>query len=303
MPAEFTFFNRRLPDLATSTRNWRPHLTGLVAAAIALAPFSTGAQEELPQWELGMGAAAIRIPDYRGSDHERTYLLPLPYIVYRGEIMKVDKEGAHADIFKSDRVKLDVSFNAGPPAKSSANGARAGMPDIDPTIEGGPVLKILLGASRDREHIFSLRLPARTVIATDLSHFRNIGWTFSPNVNYDALDLGGAGWNFGAAVGPVYGTERYHDYYYEVAPKYATATRPAYDAEGGYSGIQFTLALSKRYPRFWIGAFARYDDLSNAVIEDSPLVRKDHTVMFGGGISWVFAKSAKTVRVVPELLR
>jgi outer membrane scaffolding protein for murein synthesis (MipA/OmpV family) len=283
----------------------RRHTHGaLWALALAAAAQAAPAQEDLPKWELGMGAAALRIPDYRGSDHERNYLLPLPYLIYRGETVKVDKEGAHADIFKSDHVRLDISFNAGPPAKSSDNGARQGMPDIDPTLEGGPVLKILLGASRDREHVFSLRLPVRTVIATDFSHFRNIGWTFTPHLNYDALDLGPAGgWNLGIAAGLVYANEKYHDYYYEVAPQYATAGRPAYNARSGYSGRQFTIALSRRYPRYWAGAFVRYDDLSDAVIEDSPLVRKDRTVMFGGGIAWVFARSAQTVRVEPELLR
>ena len=37
-----------------------------------------------PLWELGLGVAALRLPDYRGSDQSSTYLLPLPYVVYRG---------------------------------------------------------------------------------------------------------------------------------------------------------------------------------------------------------------------------
>ena len=42
--------------------------------------------EALPRWELGLGVAALSIPDYRGSDQQRGYLLPLPYIQYRGEV-------------------------------------------------------------------------------------------------------------------------------------------------------------------------------------------------------------------------
>jgi outer membrane protein len=261
------------------------------------------AQEELPAWEAGMGVAVLNIPDYRGSDRQRTYVLPLPYLIYRGETVKVDKEGAHADLFKSDTVKLDLSLNAGPPAKSSDDGARAGMPDIDPTLEVGPVLKVLLSANHDRSRILSLRLPVRGVVATNFRHSKAIGWVFSPNLNYDVFDFPAAGWNFGTAAGPVFASERYHDYYYEVAQQYATATRPAYDAKGGYSGAQFTMALSRRYPKFWVGAFLRYDDLHGAVFEDSPLIRKKSSLMYGAGIAWVFAKSSQMVTVQPELLK
>jgi outer membrane protein len=274
------------------------------ALPILLSVFAVAhAQEELPAWEAGMGFAALSIPDYRGSDRQRSYVLPLPYLVYRGETVKVDKEGAHADLFKSDSVKLDLSINAGPPAKSSDDGARSGMPDIDPTLEAGPVLKVLLSASADQDRILSLRLPLRGVVATNFRHSKSIGWVFAPNLNYDLFDFVRPGWNFGMAAGPVFASERYHDYYYEVPQQYATAARPAYDAKAGYSGAQFTLALSKRYPKFWVGAFLRYDDLSGAVFADSPLVRKKSSLMYGGGISWVFAKSARTVTVYPELLK
>ncbi len=284
------------------TRNTMRYLSLLFALLLPYAALH--AQEELPQWEVGAGVAALHIPDYRGSDHQQSYLLPLPYLIYRGETVKVDKEGAHADLFKSDRAKLDISLNVGPPAKSSEDGARRGMPNIDPTIEVGPAIKLLLAASDDRNHILSLRLPWRAVIATNLSRFNFIGWTFTPHVNYAALNLGSTGgWNLGIAAGPVYASERYHDYYYEVNREYTTSTRSAYDAKGGYSGLQVTGALSKRYSKFWVGMFVRYDDLSGVVFEDSPLVRKKSSLMFGVGISWVFAKSSKTVTVVPELLR
>lgn len=286
-----------------STSRSHPARIALLAPVLPLLCMPAWAQEELPAWEAGMGVAAISIPDYRGSDKQRTYVLPLPYLVYRGETIKVDKEGAHADLFKSDTVRLDLSFNAGPPAKSSDDGARSGMPDIDPTLEIGPVLKVLLSASPDRDRILSLRLPLRGVIATNFRRAKSIGWVFAPNLNYDMFDVVAPGWNFGMAAGPVFASERYHDYYYEVPQQYATATRPAYNAKSGYSGAQFTLALSKRFPKFWVGAFMRYDDLSGAVFEDSPLVRKKRSLMYGGGISWVFAKSSRTVTVYSELLK
>ncbi len=89
----------------------------------------------------------------------------------------------------------------------------------------------------------------------------------------------------------MYASEDYHDYYYEVQPAYATAARPAYDARAGYSGSRLTLTASRRYPRFWVGAFARYDSLSGAVFADSPLVKKQDSFMAGVGIAWILAES------------
>ena len=59
--------------------------------------------DELPRWEVGLGAVGLSIPDYRGSDQQRGYLLPLPYVQYRGDIFRIDREGAHGDLFRSDR--------------------------------------------------------------------------------------------------------------------------------------------------------------------------------------------------------
>jgi outer membrane scaffolding protein for murein synthesis (MipA/OmpV family) len=48
---------------------------------------------------------------------------------------------------------------------------------------------------------------------------------------------------------------------------------------------------SRRYPRFWVSAFARYDNLSGAVFADSPLVKKQESFMAGVGIAWILAES------------
>lgn len=242
---------------------------------------------ELPRWELGLGLAGLTVPDYRGSDKQRGYLLPLPYVQYRGEIFRIDREGAHGRLFDLERVRLELSVAAGPPARSGNNGARQDMPDIDPTVEAGPSLEIYL--TRDRR--WQLQLPWRAVVATDLAHAEGIGWVFAPSLNYRTRN--GNGWGGGVAVGPLYASEEYHDYYYEVTPVFATATRPAYDAPGGYSGSRVTLSASRRFPDFWVGAFARYDALSGAAFEDSPLVKKKSSFMAGVGIAWVLAEANK----------
>jgi len=271
----------------------------MVGVMLVLAVFPmTGWPEEKPLWEVGFGAAGLSIPDYRGSDERSGYLLPLPYVIYRGDALQVDREGVHGNLFRSERVKLEISVAAGPPAKSDSNTARVGMPDIDPTVEIGPSLAIRLWRNAGKDQRLSLDLPIRTVVATDLSHFKSIGWVFSPHLKYETDDLGPkGGWDLGLSLGPLYATEKYHDYYYEVSPEFAISpARPVFDARGGYSGSRITLTLSKRFSQFWVGVFARYDMLSGVVFDDSPLVRKNTSFMTGAGIAWIFAQSKTMVR-------
>ncbi|MBI3899359.1 MAG: MipA/OmpV family protein [Gammaproteobacteria bacterium] len=250
---------------------------------------------ELPLWEAGLGVAGLSIPDYRGSDERSQFLLPLPYVVYRGENWKVDREGLRGDLFRSNRLRLDLSFSAGPPSKSDDDdGARAGMPELDPTFEAGPALRIQLDDREQDDQRWSLVLPVRWVAASDFRHAESLGWVFSPYLRYARRDLI-PGWTLDSSIGFMYAGERYHNYYYDVTDEFATPARPAYDAGRGYSGSRVTAAISKRFDRFWVGGFVRYDYLGGAVFDDSPLVRTDHSLMIGGGIAWIFARSAETV--------
>ena len=81
--------------------------------------------QDLPLWELGGGATVLRVPDYRGSEQVSNYIFPLPWLVYRGEIMRADREGVRASFFDSDRVELSLSLSASVPVDSDNNTARA----------------------------------------------------------------------------------------------------------------------------------------------------------------------------------
>jgi outer membrane scaffolding protein for murein synthesis (MipA/OmpV family) len=97
--------------------------------------------------------------------------------------------------------------------------------------------------------------------------------------------------------GPLFADHKYDNYFYSVAPQYATVSRPTYQAPGGYAGTQFITALSKRFPKYWVGAYVRYDTLAGASFEDSPLVRRDSYWSAGIGFAWMIAKSAQMVNV------
>jgi outer membrane scaffolding protein for murein synthesis (MipA/OmpV family) len=250
-----------------------------------------------PEWEFGLGATALTLPDYRGSDESRGYVLPFPYVIYRGEHLRVDRQGLRGIFFESDRIEFNLSINATPPVDED-NQARQGMPELDPTIEIGPRLDYTLARDRAREWSFEVRLPLRAAIATDFSHTQHVGYVAYPHLHlFMRPVLAGVKWNLGVQGGPLFATGEYHEYFYGVRPEFATPARPAYEAGGGYSGALALVSLSRRFPRFWVGAFARYDTLKGAVFEDSPLVRRDYAFMAGIAIAWVFAESDKKVEV------
>lgn len=262
------------------------------------AGLNPGAQR--PLWELGLGVAGLRVPDYRGSDRSRNYLLPFPYIVYRGTWLKADRDGARALLFDSGRVKVDISLAASTPTRSrdnDASDARSGMPNLAASAEIGPNLNLALAGSAAQHYRLELRLPLRAAFTVERSP-RGIGGTFSPNLNLDLGGRGGitGGWNVGLLTGPVFADRKYHQYYYGVDPAYATPTRPAYSAPGGYAGWRALAAASQRFGDTWVGAFLRYDGLHGAAFDNSPLVRRYSSVTVGIGASWVLWKSSTLVQ-------
>jgi len=266
-----------------------------LAVCCALAVCAPAAAEELPLWELGVGVGAFALPDYRGSDEGRGYALPVPYLVYRGEFLKADRHGIRGELFESERVELNLSVAASLPVNSSRNAARAGMPDLDPSAELGPSLELALWRSSDGRDLLELRLPLRAAFTLESSP-RAIGWVATPNLNLDLAGRGAlAGWNFGFLAGPLYGSRRQHEYFYGVAPQFATPARPAYAAPGGYAGFQFLAAASRRFDSFWLGAFVRADTLRGAAFEASPLLKRDTYFAAGAGIAWVLGVSRERV--------
>jgi outer membrane scaffolding protein for murein synthesis (MipA/OmpV family) len=272
----------------------------VLAACVALpagadertAPTPAGIVTQRPLWELGIGVAALSLPDYRGSDQSRGYLLPFPYVVYRGDWLRADRDGARAYMYRDDRIKLDLSLSAGVPVESKKNQARQGMPDLPFSVEVGPNLEINFARTADDRVRFDVRLPLRVAVGVERSP-DVIGAIFSPHVALDWRSA--AGWKLGFLTGPYYGDQRYHQHYYGVAPQFATPQRPAYSAPGGYGGWQALASLSRRFGALWVGAYARGDDLHGAAYADSPLVRRHSAFSGGAGVAWVFGASGRVV--------
>jgi outer membrane protein len=73
--------------------------------------------------------------------------------------------------------------------------------------------------------------------------------------------------------------------------------RPAYTASGGYSGSHITFSLSKRFPRYAVADFMRYDSLAGAVFDDTQLAKKRDGVSAGIAVAWGFKQSSRLAHV------
>lgn len=269
----------------------------LAAACLAISAVAAQAAEERPLWEIGAGVAAFSFPMYRGSDQTNNFLMPVPHFTYHGDFLKADRQGIRGSLFDSDRVDLTVSLALSPPVASEDIKARNGMSDLKATFEIGPELDFTFWRSENRARFVKLLMPLRAAFTVEGSP-KDIGWVFHPKLNMDITDLPGLpGWNLGTLAGPLFGDKRQHAYYYSVAPQFATASRPAYEAQAGYAGMQYLVALSKRFPKYWVGSFVRYDNLTGATFEDSPLVRQKDYFAAGVAITWILGESSTRVMV------
>ena len=276
----------------------RPHnnrLRGVRAGAALLAGLlaATARADQKPLWEFGLGPAVLVLRDYRGADTTHVYPLPVPYFVYRGKFLQADRDGLRGKIFEQKFVELHISLSATPPVRNAA--VRSGMPNLRSTIEIGPALDVRLWHSAEERVKFDLLTSARQAITVE-AHPHAIGWVIDPHLNLDIDSPGGAsGWKLGLLTGPLFATRRYNDYFYTVGPQYATQDRPAYQASGGFSGTQMVVSLTKRFPRYWTGAYLRYDTLSGATFAASPLVRRNNYWSAGFGFAWMISQSARLV--------
>lgn len=270
----------------------------LLIVCSTLFPMERLRAQSLPAWEVGFGLGMISVPFYRGAEHGRAYLLPVPYLVYRGRFLQMDEAGIRGKLFTSDRLKLDVSVAAGVPVPKETDGVRSNMPELSPTLELGPQLEYRIWRTQEGHSAAWLHLPVRSAFSVNFGEFRHQGWIFSPYVEYETRDGSPGGpWAIGIGAGPLFADRTYHDYFYEVVASQATATRPEYHPDGGYSGSRVTLTLHRRIGRWWLGAFARVDDLHGAAFADSPLVRTETYYAVGAAVVTLLATSRERVEV------
>jgi MipA family protein len=268
----------------------------LRAALLAIASLPAQAQaKEEPLWEYGFGIGVLGYADYRGADSSHVFPVPVPYLIYNGPFLKADRDGLRGALFTRPWVELNLSFDATMPVSNDQT--RNGMPELKPTVELGVSLDFHLWRSDDSRIKLDLRVPVRSAFTIQAPP-EAIGWTLTPGFRLKIQDaMGYGGWDAGFYVGPLFANRHYNDYFYSVAPQNATASRPSFQAAGGYAGSQLIADLAKRFPKLWVGAFVRYDNLTDAVFADSPLVKRESYWATGIVFAWMIGRSSQLVEV------
>ncbi|MDH3228426.1 MAG: MipA/OmpV family protein [Alphaproteobacteria bacterium] len=276
-----------------------PAAAAALATALWTSPCAPAepASDELPKWEIGLVGAGGWTPHYPAADQSGGAVAAAPYLKYRGRRLRLGDDGlVSGRILKTDRIDITTSLAGSLPASSDDNDARDGMPDLDALFEIGPQFVVYLGKQPESETL-SLKLPIRIVASTDFSNLTYRGVIFHPRLSYhrDTLfqseNLSGT-----ASFGPIFASEPLMEYFYEVAPQYATPERPPYEVHGGYLGSTFGLGLSYQISKqFSISIGAEFGYYDRATNEDSPLHRSDTGVKAGAGIVWTAWTSKSTV--------
>lgn len=280
--------------LLASTLFPRQLVFAAVAASAAIACSGAWAQADpgdagpQPLWEVGTVGVGVSQQAYPGADAQIRRALVLPYFLYRGEVVRADRDTTGLRAIKTDTFELDVGVAGAFGSSSDKIEARRGMPDLGTLIEFGPRLRWKLGAGPGGGEWRAV-LPLRGVF--DLSdQGATRGLSLEPELQFRRR--ANAGWTYSATVGAIFANPRLARTFYEVAPVYATADRPAYEAQAGLVAWRLGAFASRKLSPDWrVFGFARLDTVAGAANRDSPLVRRDTGFTAGVGVAYTWLRS------------
>ncbi|WLI89901.1 MipA/OmpV family protein [Massilia sp. R2A-15] len=260
-----------------------------LTGALALFASVSATAQTLPLWEAGVVVGAVTSPAYPGAAEKTSRALALPFFVYRGEVIRTDQGGIGARVVHTDRVDFDVGFAGSLPSHDVA--AREGMPDLGLLLEFGPRLKYLIANPTPSSRL-RIELPLRAVFEVHAG-VRRQGTTFEPRLVWDTRE-NGSPFGYDLSVGAVFGDRGINRYLYDVAPQYATATRPSYSASAGLMLVRAGASASYRFrPDVRVYVYAREESYAGTANLDSPLVKGRNGASFGVGVRWTLGRSAR----------
>lgn len=265
---------------------------GAIAPA-AWAQQNTNESQPLPLWEASVFAGVFSTPAYLGANSRVQTPLLLPYLTYRGDTLSLDRKGGKVKAIKRGdfTLDLDAGLNFGSEAKNIEE--RQGMADLGTSLEVGPSAKWVLAETQGGRLGFAVAVRGSFDLNNSLAFS---GVSVLPKLSFDRTSLNG--WQVEASAGPVWGDKKYLANFYEVAPQYATANRPAYTARAGLLSWRSDVALSKQIgPRLRLLSALRFESAKGAANANSPLVKRSSGVSTFAGLTYSFwASDAKSTR-------
>lgn len=231
-----------------------------------------------PLWEIGVFGMAVSQQVYPGADQQVQRNLVLPYLVYRGEWLRVERSGIELHKMLGSQMELDLGVSASLGSNRDAVDARRGMPAIGTLVEVGPRIRWTLSPITPPGR-WRADLALRSVLdASD--RWRKKGLVMEPQLVFEQRTNSGLQWSGSAAM--VFGDERMADTYYGVAPRYQTIHRASYSAKSGLISTRLSAYVSNAVtPELRIAGGLRIDAVAGAANRSSPLVRQNSGVTGG----------------------
>jgi MipA family protein len=248
----------------------------------------------LPLWEAGVFGAGITQPAYPGAEERASLLFGLPFVIYRGEYLRIDRSTVGVRAIKTPRSELDVGFAASLGTRAEGIEARRGMDDLGMLLEFGPRLKINIGDASADPGASRIQIPVRGVFdLNDHFRFRGISYELQWVKDLELPD----NWSVTTNLAAVFGDQQLVDTFYRVAPGEATPLRPAYAATAGLIALRASLWASHLFtPDMRVISYLRFDSVAGAANHDSPLVRRESGWTLGLGLAWTLADSARSAK-------
>lgn len=260
-------------------------LCGLVEAVGAQA-----GESSRPRWEAGLAAGAGRVPDYPGADQSQFRGIVVPYLVYRGSVLRIDERGIRGRFLDTEHWELDLTATAA--FNSRSNDLREGMPELDYLFGIGPQL-VYKGWALERSGP-TLHLKLRALGSTDFKRIDERGASVATELRWRWPGIAGPASALTMSVEPTWASRPLQRYFYEVGASQATAARPAYAARAGYLGTEFGATLRQRVSRevAWY-ASANLMSLHGAANTASPLLASRSNLAIGAWLVWTPWRSSE----------
>lgn len=254
-------------------------------------------RETQPVYELGAGTIILNIPNYPGANNNQFRVVPFPYVIYRGKVLRADDEGTRARLLSSKHLETGLSFGFNFPIKSEQNSSRQGMPDLDALVSLGPRVLYRI-VSAPSQHRLNLSVATKAVFSSNFkSRFRSEGLSIEPSLNY-WYQFPQWGTTLFSRLGFEFGSVKLNRFFYEVQSQYTTATRASYGANAGLIESSLSLGFGHSFYRNKLFLFSAlsWRNLQWAKNRESPLVESRDNMGIILGLVWTFFESKETVR-------
>lgn len=232
------------------------------------------------------------VPFYPASNQGKMRYIGAPIVRYRGLRFRSDEEDSvKARLFRNPVYGIDVSFGGAFTANSSDIVVRRGMPDLDFVAEMGPRFYYFL--YRGERLWWRLNFPVRAAFSTDVLNWEYQGLVFAPSTNlrwfFDEAKFN----SLMVALTRTYTTHHLQELYFQVDQRFATPSRPEYDAKSGY--MQSSLGVAYLHEKGKFGYYGGWEmnSFKGAANAGSPLFKANYNFSWFLGFSYFFYQSAE----------